>query len=252
MNPLSSGIGNYPTSPTAQQLLTLQDFNIEIDATLKELRGQYQFPDDVATGDRKITWKSGYGRTDMDFDNNIIWGESAINTGGEEVNVNETHTIPASSPYSISVTNSANWVEDMGVIYTTGTLAGQKLTRQPTANPTALSGTVPGSYYVASGSYLFAAGDVSLGIEISYTSTVTTGRNLLVQNHTQGWGPYLEIYASNPYQELTAGIPNYVRLYNCKVTKTGKPFKRSDHLITPVEGEAFANSSGYVARFFED
>lgn len=242
MNPTT---GNIPTNPTNQQLVTLQDFAIDIDATLKELRGQFQFPDDVATSDRKVTWKSGFGRMDIDAYNNLVWGESAISTGGSWVNVNEAHTIPATSTFTVSVTQSATWTKDEGVIYTSGPSAGQKLNKVP-------SGPATGQYSVSAGVYTFAAADAGLGVNISYLSTVTTGRILTVSNHTQGWGPALEIYAANPYQELTGTIPNYVHLYAAKVTKTGMPLKRADYLITALEGEAYANSSGFVADFYED
>ena len=246
MNPTT---GNIPLLATNQQLVTLQDFAIDIDVAVKELRGQFQFPDDTADSDRKISWKSGSGRMDIDVYNNLVFGEASITTGGEEVNVNEQHTIPASTPFTVTVTNGATFVKDEGAIYVSGTTAqqGQKLTNNGLASPST------GQYIFSNaGVYTFAAADAGLVVNISYISTVTTGRKLQVLNHTQGWGPGLEIYASNPYQELTAGIPNHVHLYACKVTKTGMPLKRADYLITPIEGEAFADSQGRVALFYED
>src|SRR6267154_3582069 len=109
---LNPTTGNIPTKATAQQLITLQDFAIDIDVTVKDLRGQYQFPDDTADSDRKITWKSGFGRMDIDAWNNVVFGEAAITAGGEDVNVNEQHTIPASTPFTITVTNGANFLKD--------------------------------------------------------------------------------------------------------------------------------------------
>jgi hypothetical protein len=241
--------GNIPLKPTNQQLITLQDFAIDIDVTVKDLRGQFQFPDDTADADRKITWKSGFGRMDIDAWNNVVFGEESITSGGEDVNVNEQHTVPASTPFTITVTNSANFVKDEGAIYASGTAAqiGQKLQNNGLSSPST------GQYINSVGGvYTFAAADAGLVVNISYISTVTSGRGLLVSNHTQGWGPGLEIYAANPYQEFTAGIPNYVHLYACKVTKTGMPLKRADYMITTLEGEAYADSSGRVAYFYED
>jgi hypothetical protein len=245
MNPTT---GNIPTLPTNQQLLTLQDFSVDIDVTVKELRGQYQFPDDTADADRKLTWKCGTGRMDIDVYNNLIFGESAITPGGEDVNVNEQHTVPASSPYTISVTNSADFVKDEGVIYASGTPAqvGQKLQNNGVSSPST------GQYIVSAGVYTFAAADAGLKVNLSYISTVTTGRSLLVTNHTQGWGPGIEIYCANPYQEFTPLVPNYLKLFACKVTKTGAPIKRADYVIVPIEGEAYADSAGNVALFYED
>ncbi len=243
MNPTG---GNVPTLKTPQILATLQDFAIDISATIKDLRGQYQFPDDTAISDKKITWKSGSGRMDIDLYNNTFFGETAIGTGGAPVSVSEAHTIPATGPYTITVTNSADTpLIDLGVVYTA---TGQKLTRVLS------SGAVTGAglYYYSAGVYTFSAADTGLGVNISYSYTLTTGRILTVNQHTQGFGPQLEIFASLPYQELTPGVPNYIHLYACKVTKLGQPLKRADYLITDLEGEAYANAAGVVADFYED
>ena len=235
--------GNTPTNQTPQVLATLQDFSLDISATIKDLRGQYQFPDDTAISDKKITWKSGSGRFDIDLFNNTFFGESAINTGGDPVAVSEAHTIPATNPYTVTVTNSVDTpLIDLGVVYSA---TGQKFTK-------VASGPTVGQYSYSAGVYTFAAADTGLGVQISYSYTLTTGRNLIVQQHVQGWGPALEIFASLPYQELTAGVPNYVHLYSCKVTKLGLPLKRADYLICDIEGEAYANSAGNVCQFYED
>lgn len=244
MNPT---LRNIPLDPTPQQLITLQDFEVSIDATLKELRGQFQYPDDVATSDKKITWKSGWGRMDIDAYNNVFFGEDSITTGGNNVNVNESATIPASSPHQVTVTNAADFTQDEGVIYTSGSTAqiGQKLTK-------VASGPVTGEYSVSAGVYTFAAADAGLTVQISYISDTTSGRTLTVLNHEQGFGPQLEIFASNPYQEMDEPIPNNLHLYACKATKLGLPYKRADYLITSIEGEAFADASGNVLDLFED
>jgi len=48
--------GSFSASPV--WFATLQDVDITIDATIKELRGNLQFPDDTAISDKKITWKA--------------------------------------------------------------------------------------------------------------------------------------------------------------------------------------------------
>jgi hypothetical protein len=237
--------GNIPTNATPQILATLQDFAIDISATIKDLRGQFQFPDDTAISDRKITWKSGSGRMDIDAYNQLCFGESSIGTGGTPQSVQESHTIPATNPTTVTVTLVADIpITDLGVQYSA---TGQKLTAVP-------SGPVAGQYSVnpATGVYTFALADASKAVLISYNYVLTTGRILTVNNHVQGFGPALEIFASMPYQELTAGVPNYIHLYNAKVSKLGIPLKRADYLITDLEGEAYANAAGAVADFYED
>lgn len=248
LNPIG---GALPTLATPQILVTLQDVNVDFAATIKDLRGQYQFPDDTAVSDRKITWKSGFGRMDIDAYNNLVFGEAAIGTGGQVQQVQEAHTVPATGPYTIVVTNAADTpLKDLGVQYA-GT--GQKFTK-------VLSLTNAGQYTfnATSGTYTFALEDFSQNILISYAYTVATGRILTVNNHFQGYSPILEMILALPYQEFTppdssyTGVPNFLHLYSCKVGKLGFPLKRADYLICDIEGEAYANAAGQVADFYED
>jgi hypothetical protein len=235
--------GNLPTNKTPQILATLQDFSLDISATIKDLRGQYQFPDDTAISDKKITWKSGSGRFDIDLFNNTFFGESAISTGGAPQSVQEAHNIPATTPFTVTVTLIADTpITDLGVQYSS---TGQKFTK-------VAAGPTVGQYSFSAGVYTFAAADAGVAVLISYNYTLTTGRILTVNQHTQGFGPALEIFASLPYQEITASVPNYVHLYSAKVTKLGIPLKRADYLICDLEGEAYANAAGAVADFYED
>lgn len=240
--------GNLPTNSTPLIMATLQDVNIDIAATIKDLRGQYQFPDDTAISDRKITFKTGFGRMDIDAYNNIVFGETAITTGGTPQAVQEAHTIPATGPYTVTVTNAIDTpLIDLGVQYSSGANAGQHFTKVA-----AITAAAQYTVNLATGVYTFSPLDEGAGIWISYEYTLTTGRILTVQNHVQGYGPSMEMICSLPYQELTAGVPNYFHFYSCKVSKLGLPLKRADYLICDIEGECYANASGNVLDIYED
>jgi hypothetical protein len=74
---------------------------------------------------------------------------------------NELQTIPASSPYTITV-NVQPWFTDLGVKYFVG---GTPLTAVLTAPTTGQYNLQPG------GQYLFAAADAGKQVQISYTAT---------------------------------------------------------------------------------
>ena len=237
--------GSFYASPV--WFATLQDVDITIDATIKELRGQYQFPDDTAISDKKITWKSGYGRFSIDTWNNIYFGDTistgsnsgGTGPGGGVPQVQETTTINATT---YTVVHSAVFTEDMGVIYASNLQGFQRVASGPTK----------GQYSVSAGVYTFSTADNNTSVEVSYRYSISTGRVLVVQNHVQGWGPSFEMVLSQPYQELTTGIPNYLDLYACKCGKLTAPLKRADYLISDLEGQAFANSAGAIGEFYED
>jgi hypothetical protein len=238
--------GNLATPSSPRLPGSIQDFNFENAGTIKELRSNLQYPDDTATVDKKATWKLGSGRFDIDLFNNMFAGE-AQSTGGDAIVVQEAETIPASSPYTVTVTHSGTFDKDLGVFYATGTAAqvGQPLQRV-TVSPST------GQYMSSAGTYTFAAADAGLAVLISYGYTVTTGTIVTVQNHEQGWSPTFEVYVAETYQELTASVPNYLHLYACKANKFSLPFKRADYLICDIEGEAYANSAGKVYDLYQD
>ena len=237
--------GTFNASPV--WFATLQDVDVTIDATIKELRGNLQFPDDTAISDKKITWKAGTGRFSIDTWNNLYFGDvisTGSNSGGSGAGggvpqVQEAVTLNATT---YTVAHSANFTQDMGVIYGSTLQLLQKVTGVTTL----------GQYNVSAGVYGFSTSDNNKAILVSYRYGITTGRVLVVQNHVQGWGPQFEMLLSQPYQELTAGIPNYLDLYACKCGKLTAPLKRADYLISDLEGQAFANSAGFIGEFYED
>ena len=241
--PSSFSGGSFSASPV--WFATLQDVDITIDATIKELRGQFQFPDDTAISDKKITWKAGYGRFNIDTWNNIYFGDTistgsasgGTGAGGGVPQVQEPATLNATT-YTVS--HSGTFTQDMGVIYSSNLQGFVKVTGVPTV----------GEYNVSAGVYGFAAADNAKAILVSYRYGISTGRVLVVQNHIQGWGPQFEMLLSQPYQS-NAGIPNYLDLYACKAGKLTAPLKRADYLISDIEGQSFANSAGFVGEFFE-
>jgi hypothetical protein len=239
--------GTPATAASPVCFATLQDVDIAIDATIKELRGNLQFPDDTAVSDKKITWKAGYGRFSIDAFNALFFGDqiatgsaaSGGGIGGGVPQVQEVHTLNSTS---VTVTHSATFTSDMGVIYQNG----QQLLSRVTGVPTV------GQYNVSAGTYGFASADNAAAILISYRYGISTGRVLQIAQHVQGWSPSFEMVLAQPYQELTANVPNYLDLYACKAGKLTVPLKRADYMISDIEGQAFANSAGFIGEFYED
>jgi hypothetical protein len=237
--PLAGNLA-VPSSPRIPA--TIQDFNFDNTGTMKELRGQSQYPDDVAVSDKKATWKLGSGRFDIDLFNNLFAGETA-STGGENIQIQEAHNVPASSTYTITVTHSANYETDMGVTYSA--------TGQPLVRVNSVSAAGQYSVNQTSGIYTFYLGDAGVAMLISYAYTITTGNIVTVNNHVQGWAPTFEIYVATSYQELTSGVSNYLHIFNARCTKFGFPLKRSDYLVTDLEGECFAAPSGKIFELYQ-
>lgn len=237
--PLTGGNPAVPSSPRLPG--SIQDFNFENTSTIKELRSNLQYPDDTAAVDKKATWKLGSGRFDIDLFNNMFGGETQT-TGGVVLDVQEAHTIPATGPYTITVTNSGTYSKTLALNFTAS--------GQPLVNVAGVP--AQGEYSVASGVYTFNPADVGLGMLISYAYTTVNGSLVTVGNHVQGYGPQFEIYVAETYDEKTANVPNYLHCFACKATKFSLPLKRADYLIADIEGEAYANSAGNVYELYAD
>lgn len=230
---------NLATNPTPVYFGTVQDISVEIGATIKELRGNLQFPDDTAISDKKLSGKVSFGRLETQIFNQLFFADS-YTSGTNQVSPFEAHTIPA-TPYQVTIAppGSGTFYEDLGVRYSaTGTVL-VKVASSPTT----------GQYSVNSstGVYTFASADTGLGVQISYVYTSTSGNTLTVNNQLQGYGPQFEMWLDEPY----AGQGNGIHIYACKAGKLNAPRKRDDYTIIEMDFEAFAAASGKVFDWFQ-
>ena len=244
--------GNEAANPTPSKLLTLQDLSLDISQELVEQRGQYKFPDDVAPGDMKITGKVSTGRWDINTLNQVFFGDTQA-TNAKQVQNNEAGTIPSpSGPYIVTVTHSALFGTDLGVLYAGAPPAGnqQKLTR--------VTGTpATGQYAVSAGVYTFAAADSALGVLISYEWIPATAGSAFteqVNNQLMGFGPVSEVYFQFSYQAspstaTPASAYSIIHLTSVRFSKANVPIKRKGYVNTELDFEAYANASGLVAEF---
>jgi hypothetical protein len=232
---------NLATNPTPQLFGTVQEVSVEIGATIKELRGNLQFPDDTAIADKKLTGKVSFGRIETPIFNQLFFADTYV-AGITAVSPKEAHTVPSSTPWQVTITppGSGTFGIDLGVIYAA---TGQPLTKVTTP-------TVAGQYSVniATGVYTFETGDSNAAVLISYTYTLaTTGNTLTVNNQLQGYGPQFELWLTEPY----AGTGNGMHLYACKSGKLAAPRKRDDYTIIEMDFECFANAAGKVFDWFQ-
>lgn len=146
-----------------------------------------------------------------------------------------TITITVTTAGAITVTNSATFVKDLGVLYANG-MPMTGITGSPTV----------GQYSVSAGAYTFAAADVNAGVLISYVYTSATGRTLTVTSRPMGYGPIFELWLAMPYQGT-----NGLHLRACRASKMSAPQKRDNYVISDFEGEGFADATGNVFDMFQ-
>jgi len=213
--------------PQPVQFGALQDVSLDLSFNIKELFGQSQFPLAVARSTAKVTGKAKSARIIASQFNELFFGQT-LATGQKTTAVNETGT-PTTN--SLTVANSAQFVEDLGVFKQS---TGAPLTRVASA-PAA------GQYSVSAGVYTFAAADSNPPVFVSYTYTIAgTGQKLVMSNQLLGAAPQFKCVLAETYQ----GNKFQVELNACIATKLTIPTKIEDFIIPEFDFSAFVDASG--------
>jgi hypothetical protein len=223
------------SNPTPLQCGVLQDVSVDMVAgASKQLRGQYKYPVAVAEGEASITGKASFARIFSNLFNQILGG--AQTTGMNLASINELGTVPASGPYTVSVTNAATFIENLSVIDAT---TGLEMTRVASAPAT-------GQYAVTAGVYTFAAADASHVVWLSYSYSSTNGYTVTVSNALMGAGSTFSLVAYNQYESKYMGL----KFPAIKAPKLSLAMKMADFTMQNVDFEAYADSTGKVAYLY--
>jgi len=209
------------------------EFSVDFAGNVKQLFGQNQLPIDAARGTIKVSAKAKAAVVSGLALNAVFFGD-AFTAGGIKWNVGEAHSVPAVSTYTVTVTNSGTFDQDLGVVYTSGASAGlpfQKVT----------SLTAVGQYTVAAGVYTFYSGDASANVAMTYTSTVASGiQTLTLANQLLGVSPIIQL----DYYTIRNNKALVARFYQAQTAKLALAAKLEDFVMPELDFELFANAAG--------
>jgi hypothetical protein len=141
------------------------------------------------------------------------------------------------TPFAITVTNSATWTVDLGVKYA---LTGLPLTRAATA-------TGAGVYSVTSGVYTFNTADAALGMVISYayTAAAAPGQVITINNNVLGQALFFKAVLNM----IVQGRGMTLTLNKCISNKLTVSTKLEDFLIPELDFAAMADDSNVIGTF---
>lgn len=231
-NDVSGGI------PGSDQFAILQENTVDVTFEKKELWGQLQFPIDVARGKGNITGKAKSAQVFAALYGDIFFGVTPT-TGSTTVSENEAATVPATTPFTVTVANAATFVKDLGVFYTTG--GAKRFTRVTTAS-------TAGQYSVneTSGVYTFAAADANAAVAISYEYTAAGGFTIAISNLFMGTTPTFEATFYQSRSTLGSAGQLTLRLYRCMSEKLTIPSMLDGYAIQEFDFSAMANAAGQI------
>jgi hypothetical protein len=218
----------------ARQFGVLQDIKIDFDWTEKPLYGQYQFPVAIGRGMAKIGGTCKFAQIYGNLYSDIFFGQTPA-TGQFIIAQNEAQAVPASSPYTVTVTNASAYNDDLGVTYAA---TGKRFTR--VATPSAA-----GQYSVSytTGVYTFSSADASAAVLISYAyNSTASGTKLTISNELMGVLPTFKATFYDVYQANQIGL----RLNACAASKLSLPTVLDNWTINELTFSAFADASGTI------
>jgi hypothetical protein len=217
----------------------MQGVQVDFSFTTKELYSSYQMPIALGRGAGKIDCKASFAQFNALILNDLFFNlGSAPSTTEIKVADNEAGAIPGSSTYTITVSNSATFTEDLGVIYADGANAGIAFTK-------VASSPAVGQYSVSAGVYTFASADASKNVKISYKYTVpSAGKTLTITNQLLGSAAFFSANLVSQYN----GKQMIVTLNRCMSNKLTLPLKLEDFTIADFEFSAFADDSNEIGK----
>jgi hypothetical protein len=213
----------------------VQEVSLDLQFTAKQLYGQYQFPVAVARGQAKASGKAKMAQISGLAFNNLFFG-ATLGAGQLATSFGEAQSVPAATPFTVSVGNAAAWQDDYGVVYAATGLPLSKVASTPAA----------GQYSVAAGIYTFNSADAGKAVLISYTYTVSsTGQQLTLANPLLGATPTFQAQLFTTFQNK----PVNVKLFNCVSSKLSFATKLEDFVIPELDFDIFANAAGNVLQW---
>jgi hypothetical protein len=215
-----------------------------------ELRGQFKYAVDAAAAEQKITGKISFARLQSGSLNDMFFGQTVTALSGKQISVvvnglPEQHTVSGST---VTVTNAAGGIEDLGVFWVSGTTAGLVVGKQLVR---VASAPAVGQYSVveATGVYTFNASETSI-CSFFYEYGVTTMNSLAIANPLMGAMPSVEIHMQNYYVNNLGTLSSLqIKLNATHGSKLDWKFKSNDYTMQDFEFVAFADASGNVGSY---
>lgn len=217
---------------------TLQDVSLDFSFDKKELYGRRQFPVHVARGKGKIEGKATYANIQAAALNAVLNG--TISTGELIIAEPVTTSIPATTPYTITITPpSSGTINSVLQVYNVSgtTKVPMKLV---TGTPTT------GQYAYATGTLTFAAADAGKAIQYQYSYNITAGQTLQMTNSMMGTAPTFQVEL---YQTLD-NLPLTIVLYKVTTEKLSMSMKNEDYMIPDFSFSAYANAADSVGNIY--
>jgi len=217
-------------NPTPSRIGIVKDVSVSFKGTSVKLWGEEAFPEDVAIGQREISGKGKFASVSARTIAAMLSTGAAPATGSRIQILDETGTVPT-TPFQITVAQSAKFSENIGVVYAN---TGLPLTVGSTA-------TAQGVYAVSAGVYTFHTADQGSAVLLSYTyAEGAIGLTVNKANQAMGAATVFGLNLGQTYK----GKNWLLRLPNIVIPSFDLAFKSDGHVEEDFEFEAYQDATG--------
>lgn len=219
------------TYPTPTNIRILQSASIDLKASTKDLFGQNLLPVAVGRSQIKVSGKIKFadyqGRVIRDF---IGGPNNTLKAAGQTLIANAE--LGSVSGATRTVTNSATFVADYGVVYAATGIPLTAVSAAPAV----------GQYAVSAGVYTFNASDNGANNTLySYAYTASGGETVTLSNQSAGAANTFQLALGSSYN----GIQTNFLLYSCiPVGLKALDNKLGDFSMMEMDFDATVNAAG--------
>lgn len=235
MYPFGTGLVYFVPSganPTPIQIGVVQGISLKVSEKTVKLYGDKKFAVDIKKGEGEISGKIKFAQFNSKILSAILTGSTSAS--GIKTGTTQTAVIPT-TPFQITVTNSATFSEDGGVYDNT---AAKWLTNVASAPAT-------GQYSYSAGVYTFAAADVAHSVSISYSyTTAGTGSTTTYNNQVMGAATLYALRIANNAD----GKANFFELPAVVISGLSLELANTAHMAEDLDFEAQADATGLVLK----
>jgi hypothetical protein len=219
-------------NPTPGKFGILQDVGVDFPFSNKPLFGSYQSPVAIGRGTAKPSWKAKFAQLTGRVLNSLFFGQTKA-AGSVLVAEDELGTITAGS---ITVANSAQFVDDLGVRYSATGLPLVRVASAPAV----------GQYSVSAGVYSFNVGENATVVKIDYTYTSSgTGEKITLANLLLGSAPSFKAVFTQTFNGLRQTL-----VLNANVaSKVGVASKLEDFVMPEFDADITADSGNNIGTW---
>jgi hypothetical protein len=223
-------------SLTPVRVAVLQSGSAEIDTKLTPLYGMNVFP--VAQGASTGTAKGKIKTASVCgwLLNALLFSMASTPPAGSKIIINELHTIPATTPFTVTVA-STNPIVDLGVFFTSAVTGGLSLQLLSIGVAPTAAGSYQFGYASGTATWTFFSADAGKQVALSYSLQPSTANPMVTYsmiNPVSGFPPKFSLQFVIPYQGLTTRFT----FPSCAISKLSFPSKINGWVEAEYDWEA--------------